>query len=306
MSLSSSYSSLSGLQANTSGVQVVDYGSPSAPQHFTESVRNTGFGVIANHPLAPSLIRQTYDVWANFFLSDQAVKDAFTYTQYKALAPKGSACQAGYFPFKSENAKGYDLKDLKEFYHYYPWGVLPPGTEDLTVKTFEMLQTLAKEILSWIEENTPDAVRAGFYQPLPTMADDSDSTVLRILHYPPVKADEASGALRAAPHEDINLITLLPFSDQPGLQLRDAAGKWHDVPHDPGMIAINIGDMLNLASGGYYPSTPHRVINPPSGENISRFSMPLFLHPNSDVRLSENHTADSYLLERLRELGLAS
>ena len=62
--------------------------------------------------------------------------------------------------------------------------------------------------------------------------------------------------------------------------------------------------MLQKASGGYYPSTTHRVVNPEPGLNISRYSMPMFLHPRPEVRLDENYTADSYLQERLREIGL--
>ena len=63
--------------------------------------------------------------------------------------------------------------------------------------------------------------------------------------------------------------------------------------------------MLKEASGGYYPSTTHRVVNPSNNvNNDSRYSMPLFLHPRDDVQLSENYTAESYLKERLLEIGL--
>ena len=82
-------------------------------------------------------------------------------------------------------------------------------------------------------------------------------------------------------------------------------GSWMDVPCDFGNLIINIGDMLQEASGGYFPSTSHRVINP-SGKasQKSRISLPLFLHPRSEVKLSERHTQKSYLLERLKELGI--
>ena len=80
---------------------------------------------------------------------------------------------------------------------------------------------------------------------------------------------------------------------------------WHDVPCDFGMLIVNIGDMLDEASRGYYPSTTHRVLNP-TGEDAkkSRVSLPLFLHARPDVVLSERHTAGSYLDERLIELGV--
>ena len=68
---------------------------------------------------------------------------------------------------------------------------------------------------------------------------------------------------------------------------------------------MNIGDMLKEVSGGYYPSTTHRVVNPSSeSANNSRFSMPLFLHPRDNVQLSKQYTAKAYLKERLLEIGL--
>ena len=111
--------------------------------------------------------------------------------------------------------------------------------------------------------------------------------------------------MRGAAHEDINLITLLVSGTEPGLQVKDNNGKWHSIICDPGSIAVNTGDMLREVSQGYFPSTTHKVINPKSTEeNISRYSMPLFLHPKSTVRLSKKYIAEEYLNERLNEIGL--
>ena len=129
--------------------------------------------------------------------------------------------------------------------------------------------------------------------------------MLRVLHYPPLTGDEEAGAIRAAAHEDINLLTILPAANEPGLQVQCQDDSWIDVPSDFGNLIINIGDMLQEASGGYFPSTTHRVINPSGKASTkSRISLPLFLHPRSEVKLSEKHTQASYLLERLRELGV--
>jgi isopenicillin N synthase-like dioxygenase len=137
------------------------------------------------------------------------------------------------------------------------------------------------------------------------MVENNDKTLLRILHYPPLEGDEELGAIRAGAHEDINLLTVLPAANEPGLQVKTKEGDWLDVPCDFGNLIINIGDMLQEASGGYYPSTTHRVINPEGSDKTkSRISLPLFLHPKPDVVLSERHTANSYLMERLRELGV--
>ncbi|MEF1281752.1 2OG-Fe(II) oxygenase family protein, partial [Vibrio fortis] len=101
------------------------------------------------------------------------------------------------------------------------------------------------------------------------------------------------------------LLTVLPAANEPGLQVKTKDDQWLDVPCDFGNLIINIGDMLQEASGGYFPSTTHRVINP-TGERQekSRISLPLFLHPKPEVVLSEKYTANEYLMERLRELGV--
>ena len=111
--------------------------------------------------------------------------------------------------------------------------------------------------------------------------------------------------VRAAAHCDINLLTVLVAGTHPGLQIKDVNGNWHDVSCDPGTIAVNTGDMLQMASAGYFPSTIHRVVNP-HGEipNQSRFSMPLFLHPHDNVKLSNEYSAIEYLTQRLQEIGL--
>jgi isopenicillin N synthase-like dioxygenase len=135
------------------------------------------------------------------------------------------------------------------------------------------------------------------------MIEGSRKHVLRILHYPPLTGEEEPEAIRAAGHEDINLITILPASNEPGLQVLAKDGSWLEVPCDFGNLIVNIGDMLQEASGGYFPSTTHRVVNPEGADKtIGRISLPLFCHPNPDVILSDRYTADSYLQERLREL----
>jgi isopenicillin N synthase-like dioxygenase len=274
----------------------VDCRDGDAPKRLIASLRDTGFAVLTGHPIDADEIAAVYAGWEAFFASDE--KNAFL------VDPE---TQAGFFPFKSENAKGATAKDLKEFYHVYPKGPVPPALEAATRRLYDQLVELGVEMLRWIDETAPDAVRAGFSEPLPEMLRDSEMNLLRVLHYPPLDPADAEterGAVRAAAHEDINLITLLVAGSAPGLQARDTSGAWHDVPCDPGMIAMNVGDMLHKASRGYFPSTTHRVVNPPAEENVSRYSMPMFLHPRPDVRLDADYTADDYLRERLREIGL--
>ena len=116
--------------------------------------------------------------------------------------------------------------------------------------------------------------------------------------------DSDTSALRAAAHEDINLITVLIAGSEPGLQAQDLNGEWHNISCDKNTIVVNSGDMLKIASNNYYPSTSHRVVNPDTSSNVSRYSMPLFLHPRDEVVLNGEHTARTYLNQRLGEIGL--
>lgn len=274
-------------------VDVVDFQAADAPQAFTESLHNTGFAVLVNHPLPPSLVQGIYDEWLDFFNTD--AKYAYRYDEEN---------QNGYFgPDVSETAKGNTVRDIKEFFHVYPWGRYPSTVSDAALRYAEQATEIARTLLSWVEAHTPASVSAQFSRPLNRMLDGSTRTLLRVLRYPPLTGHEPAGAVRAAAHEDINLLTVLPASNESGLQVRDINGVWHDVPCDYGSMAVNCGDMLALASGGYYPSTTHRVLNP-TGDSAkrSRLSVPLFLHPADDVILAQGRTAFEFLHERIAEL----
>jgi isopenicillin N synthase-like dioxygenase len=76
------------------------------------------------------------------------------------------------------------------------------------------------------------------------------------------------------------------------------------VPCDPGSVAVNGGEMLDLASGGYYPATTHRVVNPTGDEaRRPRMSLPLFLQPADEVVLAHGRTAGEFLKQRIAELA---
>ncbi|MCH7342121.1 isopenicillin N synthase family oxygenase [Pelomonas sp. CA6] len=276
-------------------VRVVDYRAADAAEQFTRSLHETGFGVLVNHPIPQSLVEKIYADWLKFF--DGQDKHLFAFSK---------ETQDGYFSTEiSETAKGFTQKDIKEYFHIYPWGRIPAPLKDDAMRYYGIANTLAAELLSWVEAHTPAEIARGYREPLSRMIQDSRQTLLRVLRYPPLTGQEPAGSLRAAPHGDINLLTILPAANEPGLQVQGKDGQWVDVPCDFGMLIINIGDMLQEASQGYYPSTIHRVVNP-SGEGAkkSRVSLPLFLHPRNDVVLSDRYTAHSYLEERLRELGV--
>ncbi|MFK7872310.1 MAG: isopenicillin N synthase family dioxygenase [Oligoflexales bacterium] len=280
-------------------VMTVDYHAPDAAAQVIESMQKTGFVVLDNHDIPIDLIAKSYEEWQQFFKQpeDQKLKYKFQ-RDFKIV-------QDGFFPSStSETAKGSQIKDLKEFYHYYPCGRTPEGMSDATAELRTQLINISRDILTWLEKGLPENTRQDLSMPLVDMIDTEQQSLLRILHYPPL-SEHPEGAMRAAAHEDINLITLIPAATASGLQVQDVHGRWHNIESKPNQIIINCGDMLQESSQNHYKATTHRVMNPQDqSAHTSRYSIPFFLHPRSDVRLSERYTAGSYLTERLKELGL--
>lgn len=278
-------------------IRSIDYYAENAAEEFTKSLKETGFAVLKTHPIDWSLIQGVYDEWQAFLKSGDADKYLFDKEN-----------QDGYFPKDiSEVAKGETVKDIKHFYHlYFPDGRYPAEVSDAARKMFEKMMKLGETLLQWID----DYIDPEIAKKLPQKLIDTvsyENTLLRILHYPAMQGDEEPGAVRAAAHEDINLITLLPIASSPGLQvLSPVTNEWFDVPCDSQSLVINIGDMLQEMTDGEYIATKHRVIKPESEkENLDRISTPCFVHAKSDVYLSEKYPrAEIFLDERLKELGL--
>ena len=286
-----------------------------------DSFQTFGFAMVRDHGLDPGLVARAWELTAQFFALPEAEKRRY-------LIP-GQGGARGYTAFGTEIAKGAQLHDLKEFWHVgrdlpeghplsdsMPPNVWPERPEGFR-QTFEALYAemdrvgaiLLSRIAVWL------GLDAGWFDP--AIADGN--SVLRLLHYPPVPNAE-SGAIRAGAHEDINLITLLLGAEEAGLELLTREGKWLEVNPPQGALVVNIGDMLQRLTNHVLPSTTHRVRNPEGARaRHSRYSMPFFLHLRSDFpfvtlpqcvtvenpdRYPVSITADDYLQERLREIGL--
>ena len=293
------------------------------PARIGKSFRTFGFAMVRDHGIEQDLIDRAWALTKEFFALP--VETKMTY-----FTP-GQGGARGYTPFRTEVAKGATEKDLKEFWHVgrdLPEGsplaaTMPPNVWPSEIEGFqETFRTLYRrfdevgsDILSAIAVHL--GLKANWFAP--AIADGN--SVMRLLHYPPV-ADNRGGAIRAGAHEDINLITLLLGAEEAGLELLGKNGKWLSVAPPEGAMVINIGDMLQRLTNHVLPSTTHRVRNP-EGDRAghSRYSMPFFLHLRSDFRFvtlpecisAENPdrypdviTADDYLQERLREIGLVT
>lgn len=276
-------------------IQTIDYHSRSAGKAFVNSLHNTGFAVLKNHPISGEVLNSIYRGWSSFFNSEEKL-------EFMHDPENKDGTQQGFHPTEfSETAVGHSVKDLKEYFHVIPGCRVPPALEAEIFSYRQRALELGRELAGWLQEFAPAEVTAGIPEPFTDML-SSETSLLRLLHYPPLLGNEEPNAVRAAAHEDINLITLLPVAEQPGLQVKDKSGQWVDVASVRGELVVNSGDMLKELTDGYYPSTTHRVVNPSGGdgiENVSRISIPFFLTPRPEIRLSDRYTAGSYLEERL-------
>jgi isopenicillin N synthase-like dioxygenase len=270
-------------------VLVVDVSSGAASAEFARSMHETGFAVLLNHGIDDELIESIYAEWLGFFR---------TPAKHSYGAVPGA--QDGYFSHLSEQGSG---RDVKEYFQVRPSGSYPTEVSEAALEYFRRAEALAVTLLGWLDARTPRPVVEALSMPLSTMLRGSSGSVLRIQHYAPVPDDGPRGPLRALEHTDLNLLTVLPAPTGPGLQVRDVHARWHDVRYRAGSIVINGGEMLELATRGHYPATPHRVVNPTgSDDRGSRLSLPLFLHPAPATRLADGWTASSFLRHRVNQL----
>ena len=267
-------------------VKTIDLREADFAAHLIDSITNTGFAVVKGHSVDTYLINSVHGEWKEFFMENEESKKMYLFTEES---------QTGYYPYRSETAKGQTVSDLKEFYHYYSKDYLPERISSSTGILFKELNNLGSMILDILSNGYKEQT----YN-FSNMCKESKGTLFRPIYYPSIKGNE--DGVRAAAHGDINFITLLPAATAPGLQVQDIEGNWHDVKCDPESIVINVGDMLEMITKGFYKSTTHRVKNPDN--NTDRISTPLFIHAHPDTVLSPHHTAKTYLDERLSELGL--
>jgi isopenicillin N synthase-like dioxygenase len=298
---------------------------PARKQKFVNEIgrafEDIGFVALKGHFLNDQLVENLYSEVRNFFLLPLE-------TKLKYEIP-GIGGQRGYVSFGKEHAKGRSAGDLKEFWHFGQYvdedskyaGEYP---KNVSVNELANFNSTGKEAYKMLEKTGVYVLRAlalhigldEFY--FDDFIKDGNS-ILRPIHYPPITDEPVDGAVRAAAHGDINLITLLMGAQGKGLQVQNHNGEWIDAVAQADELMINVGDMLSRHTNNKLKSTIHQVVNPPRELwGTSRFSIPFFMHPVSDMPLNclskcidENNpknfddiSAGDYLNERLVELGL--
>ena len=286
---------------------------PRVAAALCASLRSTGFAVVTGHGLPPDLVARAHRAFTAFFSLPAAVRARC------GGVPGG---QRGYTAYGVERAVGHPVPDAKEFFHVGadgpgrdPANVWPedvPELRPVATALFAALERCAAALLGLVESGC-GLPRDALVEPV-----RDGNHVLRAAHYPPRPPDADPRVLRAAPHQDINLITLLCGATDAGLEIRDAAGRWLPVEAPPDALVADAGDMLARVTGGAIPATTHRVVDPPGGARRARLSLPFFAHPRPECTLrvlepfagpdsARTHppiTAGAFLEERLRQIGL--
>lgn len=293
-------------------------------QRFTNAIgtafEEIGFVALKGHFLDDTLVETLYSEVKNFFSLPLDIKQKYEIPEIGG--------QRGYVSFGKESAKGKKEGDLKEFWHFgqnvdansqlaeaYPDNVYVselPNFNTVGKEAYTMLEKTAKYVLRAL------AIHLGLEETYFDKYIYQGNSILRPIHYPPI-TKKPNDAVRAAAHGDINLITLLMGAQGKGLQVKTHEGLWIDAIAKPDELMINVGDMLSRHSNNKLKSTIHRVVNPPKELwGTSRYSIPFFMHPVSDMKLNvlencidkdnpklyNDITAGDFLNERLKELGL--
>ncbi len=299
-------------------------GEPERKQKFVNEIgkayEEIGFVALKGHFLNDQLVDELYGEVKQFF-------DLPVETKQKYEIP-GIGGQRGYVGFGKETAKGFKKGDLKEFWHFGQY--LEEGSkyateypDNVEVAENPKFNVVGKEAYQMLEKTGVYVLRAlALYLNLDEFYFDKyvaeGNSILRPIHYPPI-TQEPDNAVRAAAHGDINLITLLMGAQGKGLQVMNHEGEWIDAIAQPDELMINVGDMLSRHTNNKLKSTIHQVVNPPREFwGTSRYSIPFFMHPVSEMplnalencvdedhpKLYEDTSAGEFLYERLVELGL--
>lgn len=310
------------LERKVPELNLVDYlqGTNLEQQRFVDAFYNGlveyGFVVLNPHAFDFELVSDCYQVFKQFFELPIEIKQQYNIND---------GGRRGYVPKLQEHAKNNRHPDLKEFWHtgrdlpanhplYAEYGenLSPqeiPNFSHLTNALYRQLDQTAMTMFRSLA--TALDVPTDYFEQI---TKDGNS-ILRAIHYPPMNEFALPGSVRAAAHEDINLITLLVGATDSGLELLDRDGQWLAVESTPQQIVVDSGDMLSRLCNEVIPATTHRVINP-SNDSDARYSMPFFCHPNPDAVLScipscrgggakyTDITARDFLNQRLREIGL--
>jgi isopenicillin N synthase-like dioxygenase len=261
---------------------LLDAGADHRPvaRQIDDACRQFGFFRIVGHGIPAGQLADLDRLAREFFALPEEVKAQIEMA-------RGGAAWRGWFPLDGELTSG--RPDHKEGIYFGT--ELDPDHPAVTAgrplhgaNLFPATPAgLGPAVLAWIDAMTAlgivllRAIALGLTLPADWFERHvtAEPTVLfRIFRYPP-----GQDGWGVAEHTDYGLLTILATDDNDGLQVRGPEG-WIDVPSDPAVLVVNLGDMLDRMTEGRYRSTPHRVVN---RTDRTRLSFPCFIDPSWDA-----------------------
>lgn len=263
---------------------------------FRDAYENVGFSHVINHGVDPALIAGVFDASRAFHALPRAEK----------LAIELNANHRGFMAIDTStdrNSKLAQVTKPNQSESFLMMREAGPGDPDVAARAFLAGPNLWPRTLPGFREAVSAydaalcelgrklvgvAARALEVHPAAMLrAFDPATTFLRLLRYPPRPVDATEDLYGSAPHCDFGYLTILAQDETGGLQVRNGAGDWIDVPPRPGAFVVNVGEMLHRWSNGRLISTPHRVINRSGRE---RYSCPFFFDPHVTVEVAPLET----------------
>ena len=268
------------------------------PSKLEDTLNEVGFFIIKNHPISEKSIDKLFSITENLFNLPINIKN-----KYHLAGTNGAR---GYTPYGIETALNEKLPDQKEFWHQGSntnknlqenLYLTELNDFDFIDKMYMEFENVGIDILKAFKNFNFD-----YHADLTEIAENGNS-ILRLIHYPKVESN--TNHQRARAHNDVNLITLLVGGNAAGLEAQDKSGNWVECNCQKNEIICNVGDMLEIISKQKLRSTPHRVVSK-SNSNVSRYSIPFFLHPRPEVILDPitQLSADEFLTKRLKDIKL--
>ena len=270
-------------------LSLLDQG-PDAAVSFREQLRaathDVGFFYLTGTGVTPELEARLHRTAREFFELDEADKLAIENVnspQFRGYTRVGGERTQGEIDWREQIDIGperdavtdAEAPDFARLIGPNLWPAAQPELRDVATEWQEHLAGVARKLLhAW-------ALALGAPETYFDEHFGEPATLLKIVRYPGSR--EAEPAQGVGAHKDSGVLTLLWVEPgKGGLQVQ-RGGEWVDAPSVPGAFVVNIGEMLEYATGGYLIATNHRVVSPRYPDD--RISVPYFFNPALDARL---------------------
>jgi isopenicillin N synthase-like dioxygenase len=290
------------------GISIIDLSILSSADHYArqslarsvdDALCSVGFMTIVNHDVPEQLIARAQACARRFFGQplDAKMQARRTLHQARGYSPPDTIASSRYGDNKEAPA------DLMEGFALGPfapplWGrdkapeITPDGINvwpdtpgefrDVFERYYVALEQVAHRLMRLfaLALRLEEDYFIQFHSP--------HNSVLRLNLYPRLTATPLPGQLRIGEHTDVGGFTvLLADASCAGLQIKDDADEWHDVPFIPNSFVINLGEMMKTWTNDRWRATRHRVVNPRNlAENVDRLSVPFFVNPRSSAEIA--------------------